>query len=78
MLDKGYVWFAFGDKYIEASERLATSIKKHNKNNKINWNKVTTKTFLKFKTVNFLNIKKQLNFTKRFIYNKQNFNLFQY
>ena len=34
MLDKGYVWFAFGDKYIEASERLATSIKKHNKNNK--------------------------------------------
>ena len=34
MTDRGYVWFAFGDKYIEASERLAASIKKHNKNNK--------------------------------------------
>ncbi len=34
MLDRGYVWFAFGDKYIEASEKLAFSIKKYNKHNK--------------------------------------------
>ena len=35
MTDRGYVWFAFGEKYIEASERLAASIKKHNRYNKI-------------------------------------------
>jgi hypothetical protein len=35
MSDRGYVWFAFGEKYIEASERLAASIKKHNRYNKI-------------------------------------------
>lgn len=34
MQDRGFVWFAFGEKYIEASERLAHSIKKYNKHNK--------------------------------------------
>ena len=34
MSDRGYVWFAFGEKYIKASKTLAASIKKHNKHNK--------------------------------------------
>lgn len=35
MSDRGYIWFAFGKKYIEASEHLAASIKKFNKHNKV-------------------------------------------
>ena len=35
MLDRGFVWFAFGEKYIKASEKLAASIKKHNQYNKV-------------------------------------------
>ena len=35
MSDRGYIWFAFGKKYLEASEHLAASIKKFNKHNKI-------------------------------------------
>jgi len=35
MLDRGFIWFAFGKKYIEASERLAASIKKYNRHNKV-------------------------------------------
>jgi len=35
MNSKGYVWFAFGKKYVELSSRLAESIKKVNRNNQV-------------------------------------------
>ena len=35
MNSKGYVWFAFGEKYVELSSRLAESIKKVNRNNQV-------------------------------------------
>lgn len=35
MSDRGYVWLAFGDAYIEASNKLASSIKSHNRHNQI-------------------------------------------
>ena len=35
MYSKGYVWFAFGKKYVELSSRLAESIKKVNRDNQV-------------------------------------------